>query len=1003
MSGRSQTPGGTVSVRVAGRTFEVDLELLKKHSCYFAKCFHKLPQEALRIPLELQDVKPEVFEALVLFMETGFLDADPFTALDIYEASMLLGVHRAIKEIKRITLIGSKMERLLVWYRTANKGSSGRDRQAALRLVASRFDEVVADERFLRLSVAEVVPLFSCSRLGTSGEVSVFLAALRWLNHDYCKRQQYVVQLLKCVRFSLMSREEIVHCFHPPLLSNITRFPSVAFMVLAAYGVVSLQEEGREHLLSRFASQPRAFLCPKPEDQQQTPLWPLPGPPEGSVAQRRHRAATALQTAWRVKKARRDLSARRRQAEGVAMTDIADMELGTVDSHVRPTALQESPLKTVNSAGAEASTEAQSAKSNESVASDSSTKTMPSPVKEPFTPILKVVIKDERSVRDKCGLAADDSQLRSQASLLKLVPPPKKEDKIRTPEKALPVPTKQQQHSPRTFAMAWNQGGESSQELAVASSTSLSQLQAEAPQQQPSQQQAQPQQQHGAAGTSVFTVQIMGDVQTTPSMPRANRSFEFSFPEKEKMTTPFPCDFDKEFDMKSFQETASCAGEIPRARSPSTRTARAKTPERNISSPTSFQTVQTRSEAAWGFSDDFDRKSRGRFWPYDAKSTFTNLSGSFESLDPFGRQHHGSMSHFTVSPSMAKRMGKVPPVPAIELPSILVMGGLNLDTGISSSVVAFDPSFNTLQQCSVLPTPLHHHRTVLVDSDIIVVGGMLESADGPYLCTRRCYRLNVAKMQWSRVADLKTERAHHGLVYSDGRILALGGLTLGRRLVSSMEYYDVKRNKWTKMKGSLPQPMMAMGVALFRSLVWVAGGVVGASEDDLACCAAVHCYEPRTKTWTSSVPPLPRACAYLGLLCASGSLVALGGSVSLDQLQPGSVADVLRLSDDQRSWEPLAPMPRPCHSSDAVVFGESLYMFGGISDGHVLADVQLLHKGRWSLCAHLPASVLGPSVVALPGSHTGASSVTSCTSDAADNNRSGRKDEDLIMWSWHNL
>ncbi|XP_049514503.1 uncharacterized protein LOC119433805 [Dermacentor silvarum] len=39
---------------------------------------------------------------------------------------------------------------------------------------------------------------------------------------------------------------------------------------------------------------------------------------------------------------------------------------------------------------------------------------MPSPVKEPFTPILKVVIKDERSVRDKCGLAADDSQLRSQ-------------------------------------------------------------------------------------------------------------------------------------------------------------------------------------------------------------------------------------------------------------------------------------------------------------------------------------------------------------------------------------------------------------------------------------------------------------------------------------------------------------------------------------------------------------------------------------------------------------
>lgn len=379
MLGRSQQASGPtkVSVRVAGRTFEVDLELLKKHSCYFAKCFHKLPQDALQIPLELQDVKPEVFEALVLFMETGFLDADPFTALDIYEAAMLLGVHRAVKEIKRITLIGSKMERLLVWYRTTNKGSSGRERQAALRLVASRFDEVVADERFLRLSVAEVVPLFSCSRLGTSGELPVFVAALRWLNHDYNKRQQYVVQLLKCVRFSLMSREEIVHCFHPPLLTNITRFPSVAFMVLSAFGVVCLQEEGREHLLSRFASQPRTYLCPKPDGQPQ--LWPLPPPPEGSVAYRRHRAATVLQTWWRVRKARLDLAARRREkmlASGAVDEPGARRWLGDE-------AVANWPRSTI-----------QVAKSNESVDSDTSAKTSPGHAKEPFTPILKVVIKD---------------------------------------------------------------------------------------------------------------------------------------------------------------------------------------------------------------------------------------------------------------------------------------------------------------------------------------------------------------------------------------------------------------------------------------------------------------------------------------------------------------------------------------------------------------------------------------------------------------------------------
>ncbi|KAL3216484.1 hypothetical protein MRX96_033036 [Rhipicephalus microplus] len=186
----------------------------------------------------------------------------------------------------------------------------------------------------------------------------------------------------------------------------------------------------------------------------------------------------------------------------------------------RGTLLRESPPKNVHDTnGVQASKEAQSAKSNESVTSDSSTRTMPSPVKEPFTPILKVVIKDERSVREKSGIATDGSLLQSQASLLKLVPPPKKEDKIRTtPEKVPPVPAKQQQ-SPRTFAVSWNQVGGSCQELAVTSSAppasqqeqQQQQQQTEPPRQLPSEQQTQSQQQHGAAaGTSVFTVQIVG-------------------------------------------------------------------------------------------------------------------------------------------------------------------------------------------------------------------------------------------------------------------------------------------------------------------------------------------------------------------------------------------------------------------------------------------------------------------------------------------------------------
>ncbi|XP_040070668.1 beta-scruin [Ixodes scapularis] len=269
--------------------------------------------------------------------------------------------------------------------------------------------------------------------------------------------------------------------------------------------------------------------------------------------------------------------------------------------------------------------------------------------------------------------------------------------------------------------------------------------------------------------------------------------------------------------------------------------------------------------------------------------------------------------------------------------------------------------------------------------------GMLESTEGLYVCSKRCYKLSVPTLQWTRVADLKTERAHHGLVLLPGRILVFGGLTLGR----NMEYYDIKRNKWTKMKSSLPQATMAMGAALFRSLVWIAGGVVDSGSNNLDCSSAVQCYNPETKAWTFMAPTLPTSCGYLSLVSDGSSLLAVGGSVSLDQLQLGSVPDVHALSADQRTWEPMPFLPRPCHSSAAVAFGANLYVFGGISNGNVLADVQVLQKGRWTTCAHLQATLLGLSAVALPPAHA--------TPPELDPLDKGRRDDDLIVWSWHNL
>ncbi len=65
-------------------------------------------------------------------------------------------------------------------------------------------------------------------------ETIVFLAALNWLNHDYSRRGVHATTVMKCVRFSSMTMEEIVACYHPPFLSHVVQIQEVMMMLFRA-------------------------------------------------------------------------------------------------------------------------------------------------------------------------------------------------------------------------------------------------------------------------------------------------------------------------------------------------------------------------------------------------------------------------------------------------------------------------------------------------------------------------------------------------------------------------------------------------------------------------------------------------------------------------------------------------------------------------------------------------------------------------------------------------
>uniref|UniRef100_A0A671LM89 BACK domain-containing protein n=1 Tax=Sinocyclocheilus anshuiensis TaxID=1608454 RepID=A0A671LM89_9TELE len=73
------------------------------------------------------------------------------------------------------------------------------------KFICQHFEEVCQTEEFLELTRAELDEIVSNDCLNVLTEESVFYALESWIKYDLTERQQYLAQLLHCVRLPLLS------------------------------------------------------------------------------------------------------------------------------------------------------------------------------------------------------------------------------------------------------------------------------------------------------------------------------------------------------------------------------------------------------------------------------------------------------------------------------------------------------------------------------------------------------------------------------------------------------------------------------------------------------------------------------------------------------------------------------------------------------------------------------------------------------------------------------
>lgn len=78
-----------------------------------------------------------------------------------------------------------------------------------LMRIQKYFLTLVATKEFLELTCEEVCSFLSLNTIGVRKESDVFYSALKWLNHNWEDREEYAMDVMKCVRFTLMAPWEL--------------------------------------------------------------------------------------------------------------------------------------------------------------------------------------------------------------------------------------------------------------------------------------------------------------------------------------------------------------------------------------------------------------------------------------------------------------------------------------------------------------------------------------------------------------------------------------------------------------------------------------------------------------------------------------------------------------------------------------------------------------------------------------------------------------------------
>ncbi|KAG8173212.1 hypothetical protein JTE90_000016 [Oedothorax gibbosus] len=254
---KTQDPNTVVVVN--GQEFDIHRNLFSEASTYFKEAFAGAENKQLVLHIHSEVTTSAVFDAISNFIYEGIVEIPSKEFLNLMLSSQNLGIQRLNQHcIQLLDPSSNDIKNLLNFYEVVCQLKQ--ERSTVLKMLAHHFETLIIQDDFLAFTAEQVVEVFSQDEIGARSEVVVFAAALEWLNHKYLEREEHIVKIFRCIRFTEMTMEEVVACFHPAILPGVVEMAEIKTMLLNATCYLCAKAVHQEHLFGHLKSSKRTLL-----------------------------------------------------------------------------------------------------------------------------------------------------------------------------------------------------------------------------------------------------------------------------------------------------------------------------------------------------------------------------------------------------------------------------------------------------------------------------------------------------------------------------------------------------------------------------------------------------------------------------------------------------------------------------------------------------------------------------------------------------------------------